>query len=87
MFDGHIQAFSFFGGIFPVLIYDNLTTAVQRVYLGKKRDLQQSYDKFVGYYFPRDFVIPERVMRKEGLRDLRAMPVAIIWFWHPTPIR
>jgi transposase len=25
-FDGHIQAFAFFGGIFPVLIYDNLTT-------------------------------------------------------------
>lgn len=50
LFDGHMQAFSFFGGIFPVLIYDNLTTAVQRVYLGKKRDLQTSYEKFVGYY-------------------------------------
>jgi len=50
LFDGHIRAFSFFGGIFPVLIYDNLTTAVQRVYLGKKRDLQQGYEKFIGYY-------------------------------------
>jgi transposase len=27
-FDAHIKAFDFFGGIFPVLIYDNLTTAV-----------------------------------------------------------
>ena len=50
LFDGHIQAFSFFGGVFPILIYDNLTTAVNKVYRGKKRDLQQDYAKFVGYY-------------------------------------
>jgi len=37
----------FFHGVFPVLIYDNLTTAVQKVYLGKKRDLQEAYNKFV----------------------------------------
>ncbi len=30
-FDAHIQAFTFFGGIFPVLIYDNLTTAVRKI--------------------------------------------------------
>ena len=50
LFDGHIRGFSFFGGVFPVLIYDNLTTAVQKVLRGKKRILQQSYDKFRGYY-------------------------------------
>ncbi len=50
LFDGHIRGFSFFGGIFPVLIYDNLTTAVQKVLRGKKRVLQESYDKFRGYY-------------------------------------
>jgi transposase len=50
LFDGHIQAFSFFSGVFPVLIYDNLTTAVQKVLCGKKRVLQESYDKFRGYY-------------------------------------
>ena len=50
LFDGHIRAFSFFGGVFPVLIYDNLTTAVQKVLRGKKRVLQESYDKFRGYY-------------------------------------
>ena len=27
-FDGHIHAFNFFGGIYPVLVYDNLTSAV-----------------------------------------------------------
>ncbi len=35
--DAHIHAFSFYGGIFPVLIYDNLTTAVQKVLRGKGR--------------------------------------------------
>ncbi|UCG04844.1 MAG: IS21 family transposase [Desulfobacterales bacterium] len=50
LFDGHIRAFSFYGGVFPVLIYDNLTTAVQKVLRGKKRVFQESYDKFRGYY-------------------------------------
>lgn len=50
LFDGHMQGFSFFGGVFPVLIYDNLTTVVQKVLRGKKRVLQESYDKFRGYY-------------------------------------
>ena len=50
LFDGHIRGFAFFGGVFPVLIYDNLTTAVQKIFKGKKRSLQESYDKFRSYY-------------------------------------
>jgi transposase len=50
LFDGHIRGFSFFGGVFPILIYDNLTTAVQKILSGKNRILQESYDKFRGYY-------------------------------------
>jgi len=50
LFDAHIQAFDFFGGVFPVLIYDNLATAVQKVFLGKKRTLQASFEKFKSYY-------------------------------------
>ena len=50
LFDGHMRGFSFFGGVFPVLIYDNLSTAVQKVFVGKKRVLQESYKKFRGYY-------------------------------------
>ena len=41
LFDGHIEAVSFSGGVFPVLIYDNLTTAVQKVFKGKNRRLQE----------------------------------------------
>ncbi len=50
LFDGHIHGFSLFGGVFPILIYDNLTTAVQKILRGKNRVLQESYDKFRGYY-------------------------------------
>jgi len=50
LFDGHVRGFSFFDGIFPVLIYDNLTTAVQKILHGKNRVLQESYDKFRGYH-------------------------------------
>ncbi len=46
LFDAHIQAFHYFGGIFPVLIYDNLKTAVKKVLKGKKRIHQKEYEKF-----------------------------------------
>jgi transposase len=49
-FDAHVHAFSFFGGVFPILIYDNLTTAVRKVLQGKKRLEQESYRKFRAYY-------------------------------------
>jgi transposase len=49
-FDGHMQAFRFFGGIFPVLIYDNLTSAVQKVLRGKDRRQQEAFVKFRSYY-------------------------------------
>ena len=50
LFDGHIRGVSFFGGVFPILIYDNLTTVVQKILRGKNRILQESYDKLRSYY-------------------------------------
>lgn len=49
-FDAHVKAFEYFGGIFPVIIYDNLTAAVQKVLKGKKRILQENFSKFHAYY-------------------------------------
>lgn len=49
-FDAHIHAFEFFGGVFPVLIYDNLTTAVQKVLRGRDRIEQDGFIKFKAYY-------------------------------------
>lgn len=71
LFDGHIRAFSFFGGIFPKLIYDNLTTAVQRIFKGKNRELQESYNKFRAYYnFASVFCNPGQGHEKGGVEGL-----------------
>jgi len=71
LFDAHMRGFSFFGGVFPVLIYDNLTTAVQKILRGKKRLLQQSYEKFRGYYnFTPRFCNPGQGHEKGGVEGL-----------------
>ncbi len=71
LFDGHIRAFSFFGGVFPRLIYDNLTTAVQKIFKGKKRALQESFAKFQAYYnFAPVFCNPGKGHEKGGVEGL-----------------
>lgn len=71
LFEGHIQGFSFFGGIFSVLIYDNLTAAVQKVLRGKDRRLQESFLKFKGYYnFTPRFCTPGQGHEKGGVEGL-----------------
>jgi transposase len=71
LFDGHIQAFSYFGGIFPVLIYDNLTTVVQKIMRGKERIHQKEYEKFQAYYnFTSRFCNPGQGHEKGGVEGL-----------------
>ncbi len=50
LFEGHMEAFAFHGGVFRRLIYDNLTTAVEKVFKGKKRKIQESFERFRAYY-------------------------------------
>jgi transposase len=49
-FDGHIHAFHYFGGVFPKLVYDNLTSAVLRVLKGKQRIEQENFVVFRSHY-------------------------------------
>jgi transposase len=71
LFDGHIKAFDFFGGIYPTLIYDNLTTAVRKVFHGKKRLEQESFSKFKAYYsFSARFCTPGSGNEKGGVEGL-----------------
>ena len=71
LFDAHIKAFSFFGGVFPVLIYDNLTTAVQKVFMGRKRILQKEFKKFkADYNFTSRFCNPGQGHEKGGVEGL-----------------
>ncbi len=70
-FDAHIHAFQFFGGIFPVLIYDNLTTAVRKVLHGKNRTEQESFRKFRAYHnFEARFTNPAAGHEKGGVEGL-----------------
>jgi transposase len=71
LFEGHIQAFAFFDGIFPTLIYDNLTTAVEKVFCGKDRRLQESFARFKAYYnFTARFCNAGRGNEKGGVEGL-----------------
>lgn len=71
LFDAHIQAFIFFGGIFPVLIYDNLTTVVRKILQGKRRIEQESFSKFKAYYsFTARFCNPDSGNEKGGVEGL-----------------
>jgi transposase len=70
-FDAHIHAFSFFGGIFPVLIYDNLKTAVHTVLRGRDRIEQEGFGKFRAYYsFEARFCNPDSGHEKGGVEGL-----------------
>lgn len=71
LFDAHIRAFDFFGGIFRRLIYDNLTTAVQKILKGKKRLEQDTFQKFRAYYtFEASFCTPGEGHEKGGVEGL-----------------
>jgi len=71
LFEGHILAFDFYGGVFSTLIYDNLTTAVEKVLRGKDRKLHESFVKFEGYYnFEPRFCNPGQGHEKGGVEGL-----------------
>ena len=70
-FDAHSKAFEFFGGIFPVLIYDNLTTAVRKVLQGRNRIEQKEFRKFRAYHnFEARFCNPASGHEKGGVEGL-----------------
>ena len=67
-FDAHLHAFSYFGGIYPCLVYDNLTTAVQKVLKGSSRKEQSSFISFRSYYnFESRFCNPGKGHEKGGV--------------------
>lgn len=70
-FDAHLHAFQFFLGIFAVLIYDNLTTAVRKVLQGRNRIEQEAFRKFRGYHnFEARFTNPNAGNEKGGVEGL-----------------
>ncbi len=70
-FDAHVHAFAFFGGVFPILIYDNLTSAVRTVLRGRERREQESFSRFKAYYsFDARFCNPNSGHEKGGVEGL-----------------
>lgn len=70
-FDAHMEAFRFFGGIFPVLIYDNLSTAVEKVLKGKGRVEREAFGRFHAFYnFTPRFCNPASGHEKGGVEGL-----------------
>ena len=50
VFDAHARAFSFFGGTCRRGIYDNMTTAVDAVFLGKERAFNRRFLQLCSHY-------------------------------------
>jgi len=70
-FDAHVHAFVFFGGVFPVLIYDNLTTAIRKVLRGRDRIEQEGFGKLKAFYsFEARFCNPDSGHEKGGVEGL-----------------
>ncbi len=70
-FDAHVHAFDFFGGVFPTVVYDNLTSAVQKVLAGHDRIEQGGFRKLRSYYnFEARFCNPAAAHEKGGTEGM-----------------
>jgi transposase len=50
VFDAHIKAFEFFGGVCRRGIYDNLKTVVNKIIGGKERNFNSRFVQFSSHY-------------------------------------
>jgi len=66
--EAHERAFRYFGGVFPLLRYDNLTSAVQRILRGHQREETERFVVFRSHWsFQADFCNPARGNEKGGV--------------------
>ena len=79
-FEGHIQAFSFFGGVPRRISYDNLKTAVYRILKGRNRQEQEALSLSAAITCLRaTTALRVRRMRKGAWRATWATPCATLW--------
>ena len=50
VFDAHIRAFAFFGGVPQRMIYDNLKTVVEAIFTGKERQFNRRFLALANHY-------------------------------------
>lgn len=70
-FEGHRQAFEFWGGVPAVISYDNLTTAVKKILTGRDRVEQDSFSALRAHYlFDSHFCSPGKGNEKGSVENL-----------------
>ncbi len=71
LFQGHAEAFIYFGGVPKTIIYDNMKTAVKRVLEGAKREEQEAFVQFRTHYmFDAQFCAPNKGNEKGQVEKL-----------------
>jgi transposase len=66
--EAHEMAFHYFGGVFEVLRYDNLSSAVKKILRGQRREENERFIAFRSHWgFQSDFCNPARGNEKGGV--------------------
>ena len=69
-FEGHVQAFRFFGGVPKRITYDNLKTAVFRILAGRNREEQSAFVALRSHYlFESRYCAPGQGHEKGGVES------------------
>ena len=87
--EAHEAAFAHFGGVFGILRYDNLTSAVKKILRGYQRDETQRFTAFRSHWgFTSEFCNPARGNEKGGVegelgyfRRNHLVPVPLVGDW------
>lgn len=71
LFQGHADAFDYFGGVPRIIVYDNMRTAVKKILKGTKREEQEAFQQFHVYYlFDAQFCAPAKGNEKGQVEKL-----------------
>ena len=82
--DAHIQAFAFFGGVPKRMVYDNLKTVVDAIFLGKERRFNRRFMALASHYlFEPVACTPESGWEKGQVEN--QVGNVREWLFTPTP--
>ena len=84
VFDAHDRAFSLFGGACRRGIYDNMKTAVDAVFVGKKRQFNRRFERMCSHYLVEPVACTPRAGWEKGQVE-NQVGNARKWFFTPRP--
>jgi len=64
--DAHNRAFAFFGGVPLRMVYDNLKTVVDAVFVGKERKFNRRFLTLANHYCVSQLPVHQRLVGKKG---------------------